>query len=432
MEQLLYIFCTTIPSHIIAFTLFWDFKWRSRKAAFILACTNVICKMICANYFILNNMNFRNTELIFSIIGFIIYGLFLCLNPFKMVFTFILIVDYLMIIRGISSFTVVKFFDLSSQSWQSSLLCIILYILTLPILIKFFKQVANQVYNTNAPKLWRVIWIIPALLTALTIIFTNGYLENSIQSYFFIFCRISLLICVFVIYHVLLQALDSLQKQIILEQQLIFEKYMMEMQIDEQKKQNNIIMQSAEQIKRQKHDLHHKLTVIKSLTDSQELNNYIDTLIKQIPTTIKNYCENSAVNAIISHYMSICDKENIDFEVKLIVPKDNKNITDSDLCVIFGNLLENAVEACQRMTEGYKFIKLKSSLHYDILTITMDNSFNGIIKKEKDKFYSSKRNSFGIGLYSIQTVASKTQGNVNFNYNKNLFFSSVCIKLYDH
>ena len=80
MEQLLYIFCTTIPSHIIAFTLFWDFKWRSRKAAFILACTNVICKMICANYFILNNMNFRNTEFIFSIIGFIIYGLFLCLN----------------------------------------------------------------------------------------------------------------------------------------------------------------------------------------------------------------------------------------------------------------------------------------------------------------------------------------------------------------
>ena len=41
MGQLFYIFCTTLPSHIIPFVLFWNFQWRSRRLALALVTVNV-------------------------------------------------------------------------------------------------------------------------------------------------------------------------------------------------------------------------------------------------------------------------------------------------------------------------------------------------------------------------------------------------------
>ena len=54
MEQLFYIFCTTVPSHIIPFVLFWNFRWRSRTVALALVAANVLCKMAAAAYCLAN------------------------------------------------------------------------------------------------------------------------------------------------------------------------------------------------------------------------------------------------------------------------------------------------------------------------------------------------------------------------------------------
>ena len=190
MEQLFYIFCTTLPSHIIPFALFWNFRWRSRTVALALVAANVLCKMAAAAYCLANGLYFRNLELLFAVIGFLIYCCFLRLSPFKMLFTYLLIVDYLLIIRGIAAFLAVQVFDIPIQGWVSSCICILLYGVTLPLLLRFFRQVAHLVYRTNAPRLWRMIWLIPAFVTILALIFTNSYLESSAGSVFFLFCRI--------------------------------------------------------------------------------------------------------------------------------------------------------------------------------------------------------------------------------------------------
>ena len=209
MEQLFYIFCTTLPSHIIPFTLFWNFQWRSRRMALTLVTVNVLCKMAFAVYCLANGLYFRNLELLFAVIGFLIYCCFLRLSPFKMLFTYLLIVDYLLIIRGIVSVLAVRVFDIPIQGWNSSFICILLYVLTLPLLLRFFRQVADLVYRTDAPRLWRIIWLVPAFVPILALIFTDSYLVSSTGSGFFLFCRIGLLICVFAIYYVLLQSLGD-------------------------------------------------------------------------------------------------------------------------------------------------------------------------------------------------------------------------------
>ena len=213
MEQLFYIFCTTLPSHIIPFALFWNFQWRSRTAALGLVTVNVLCKMAVAAYCLSNGLYFRNLELAFAVVGFLIYCCFLRLSPFKMLFTYLLIVDYLLIIRGLA----MQVFGIPIQGWGSSFVCILLYGVALPLLLRFFRQVANLVYRTNAPRLWRMIWLVPAFVTVLALIFTDSYLESSAGSVFFLFCRIGLLVCVFAIYYVLLQSLEGLEQQAALQ-----------------------------------------------------------------------------------------------------------------------------------------------------------------------------------------------------------------------
>ena len=432
MEQLFYIFCTTLPSHIIPFSLFWNFRWRSRKTALVLVAVNVLCKMTTAAYYLANGLYFRNLELLFAVVGFLIYCCFLWLSPFKMLFTYLLIVDYLLIIRGIVSMLAVQVFDIPIQGWGSSFVCILLYSVTLPLLLRFFRQVANRVYRTDAPRLWRIIWLVPAFVTILALIFTDSYLESSVDSSFFIFCRIGLLVCVFAIYFVLLQSLESLEQQAALRQRLIFESRLLDMQLEEEEKRGLLLMETAEQTRQMRHDLRHHLTAIQAMAgdDNPRLSEYIATLIRDIPTAVHDYCENPTVNSIVSHYAARCHREGIAFSARLTVPAQNEGLDDRSLCVVFANLLENAVEACERMAGGDKFVRLNSSLEYGVLTITMDNSFDGKAAVKDGNFYSSKRTDTpGMGLSSIRAVAKAHHGDARFEADGRVFRSSMYAKM---
>ena len=432
MEQLFYIFCTTLPSHIIPFVLFWNFHWRSRTAALALVTVNVLCKMAAAAYCLSNGLYFRNLELAFAVVGFLIYCCFLRLSPFKMLFTYLLIVDYLLIIRGIVSVLAVQVFGIPIQGWGSSFVCILLYGVTLPLLLRFFRQVANLVYRTDAPRLWRIIWLVPAFVTILALIFTDSYLESSVDSGFFLFCRIGLLVCVFAIYYVLLQSLEGLEQQAALRQRLVFESRLLEMQMEEEEKRSLLLMETVEQTRQMRHHLRHHLTAIQAMAgeENSKLRDYIATLILDIPTAVRDYCENPTVNAVVSHYAARCRQEGIAFTARLTVPAQNENLDDRALCVVFANLLENGVEACGRMAGGKKFIRLNSSLEYGVLTITMDNSFDGQARQEDGKFLSSKRaGAPGVGLSSIRAVAKAHQGDARFEAKGTTFLSSVYCRL---
>ena len=137
-----------------------------------------------------------------------------------------------------------------------------------------------------------------------------------------------------------------------------------------------------------------------------------------------------AINAIIVYYLSLLKNKKTNISIKLSIPSKLNNIYDKDLCIIIGNLLENAVEACNKLDNKTKsFIKLNSRLQYDTLTITLDNSFNGLYKKEDDIFISSKRNEPGIGINSIKNVVKKYNGGYKFETKKHTFMASIYLKI---
>ena len=218
-----------------------------------------------------------------------------------------------------------------------------------------------------------------------------------------------------------------IQKQ---QRELDFEKHLLELQTEEHRESSLLLVKNEQLLSQQRHDLRHHLTAIQNLSgDNIALQEYIATLIKRIPMSKERFCENNIVNSIISHYASLCDKNNIAFTANLVVPETNCQGTDSDLCVIFANLLENAVEACMRLDNEQRFIRLNSKLQYDLLIITMDNSFNGEFTIYNNRFRSVKRNNYGIGLASIQSIAQNSSGDATFTPDGNVFLSSVYLQI---
>lgn len=218
-----------------------------------------------------------------------------------------------------------------------------------------------------------------------------------------------------------------------MEEKQKLEVTLMQMRLEHEKKHSEVVQENEKILRKQRHDYRHHLAVIKSLNeanDREALAEYLDEMIREIPVDLTvNYCDNRAVNAVVSGFVTQAKESGVECDIILEVPDHTSHMSDTELCEVFGNLLENAVEACGRMKEGRKFITMRSRLHFENLIITMDNSFNGELRMTGKDFMSSKRNSVGIGVKSIQSVAKKNNGKAEFSYGNDVFHSSILLHI---
>ena len=381
METIAYTFCAYLPIHLLAYLPFLDLL---RFGKFWMAATvagNMVLHLLGVAWMI----SLGRPDLVMAVglamvpLSLALYFLNIRLAPGKLLFTYMLLVNYQSMAQGISAFCAVRLFHADARSLESGLLCLALFALAWLPMHRLFRYAARQVYRIDAPRLWRVIWLLPAIMSGIVTVFTGDLGNGMAGSWLFLLTRTSLLLCVVVVYWVLLSALDGIQKQAVLQEQLNLEAHLLEAQISEQKKYNQLMVEHVAELRRQRHDLRHQLTAIRDLAgpDDSPLREYLDGLLDDIPAAPHVFCKNQAVNAVVSRCDGICRERGIDFTVRLNVPADTEQITDAELCVIFGNLLENAVEACGRMSEGRKFIRLNSAVHLGTLTITMDTALTG-------------------------------------------------------
>lgn len=433
METILYTFCAYLPIHLLAYLPFFDLLRFGKRWMAVTVAVNLLIHLSGVAWV----MSAGKPDLVMAVgmamvpISLALYFLNVKLPPAKLLFTYVLLVNYQNIALGAASFLAARFFHAAPRSWESGVLCLALCILAGFPMYRLFRYAAQQVYRIDAPRLWRVIWLIPAMMSGIVTIFTGNLQEDLVGTWQFILTRTSLLLCVVVVYWVLLSALEGIQKQAVLQEQLRFESHLLETQISEQKRHNQLMVEHMAELKQQRHDLRHQLTAIRGLAGdgNPQLRRYIDDLLDTIPIAPQEYCDNQAVNAIVSHYAALCREQGIETDIRLSVPTRTEQTTDAELCVIFGNLMENALEACGRMTEGKKFIHLGSRVDMGLLTIIMDNSFHGQFKQEHGKYLSSKRDDFGVGLSSIQAVARKRSGDARFDTDGNVFHSSVYVQI---
>ena len=216
------------------------------------------------------------------------------------------------------------------------------------------------------------------------------------------------------------------------EKELAIEKEMLEIQTAEQRESRLLLVENEKILSMQRHDMRHHLTAMRGMLEEgdDKLMDYLNSIIDNIPQGRMHYCDNGIVDAMVSHFAGICQHNNIDFSAKLVVPETGSQSMDSDLCVIFANLLENATEACLRMDyTAHRSVSINSKLQHDLLVITMDNSYNGYVNMDNGQFRSSKRNQVGIGLNSVRSIVEQHSGSARFIPKDEIFESSIYLKI---
>jgi hypothetical protein len=130
------------------------------------------------------------------------------------------------------------------------------------------------------------------------------------------------------------------------------------------------------------------------------------------------YCENLVVSALIAHYAERFEKNSVAFTVRLALPMEiphiDKNLnplTDYEVCIVLGNLLENAFEAAIRVPTEERRISLNISLSSGKLFVEEKNTFDGrIIAGEGRIPQSRKVAGGGYGLRSVAAVCKRHGG----------------------
>ncbi len=182
---------------------------------------------------------------------------------------------------------------------------------------------------------------------------------------------------------------------------------------------------------RVRHDFKHTIRTLKELADRADyeaVSAYIDQYFETMPENdTVTFCKEHAVNAVLNYYHQLAQKAGIDLNWKIDLPKDVP-IKSVDLCNIIGNILDNAIAACQEVPAGQRWIQFTIESHHNAnLYFVATNSFNGKVKLYDDRYLSTHHDGNGIGLASIESVAESYGGTTLFEHKDKEFYSNVVL-----
>lgn len=190
-----------------------------------------------------------------------------------------------------------------------------------------------------------------------------------------------------------------------------------------------------ESIRRIKHDIKNQYIVDEQLLNNkkyEELSRrYKDRLNVMDNQTVYSNTGNIYIDSIINYKAEQIVNLGARFECSLEMPKE-ETISNEDIILIIGNLLDNAMDALSKINNSDKFCVVK--LIYDMpnVIISIKNKYNGISNLDKNgEYITTKEDSkmHGIGLRTVKNVVLKYGGRMDIEEKKNIF--SVIIHMYE-
>lgn len=191
-----------------------------------------------------------------------------------------------------------------------------------------------------------------------------------------------------------------------------------------------ITKDAIDSVNRRYHDLKHQIALIREKgTDAAE--KLVDEIEKEtrIYDVVYN-TGNDILNTILMSKSVLCVQKGITFTC--VADGSALNfLNDADICSLFGNALDNAIESFEESDIEAKLIKLAVYKNNGLLIIRCENTFNGQLKTRDGELLTTKRErqNHGYGVKSIKTVAEKYDGTVSYAVKEGIFTLGVVIPL---
>ena len=181
-----------------------------------------------------------------------------------------------------------------------------------------------------------------------------------------------------------------------------------------------------------RHDYHNHMQSVKAylaMNNLAEARAYLDALEQDLEDiNLLFNTGNINADAVLNAKISLAVKKGIKVDYKAVVPK-TLAVSDIDLCVVIGNLIDYAVEACEKVAPEHQFIRLYIGILQKQLYLSVSNATCETVRKFDEQYISSKRGNHGHGLKRINKIVDKYGGFINRKNEPGVFVTEIMLPL---
>ena len=281
------------------------------------------------------------------------------------------------------------------------------YMITVWILLCF---IWNHYHFFKEERIFSVI----VILLYLGIIFLGVYYDGTVAG------GIGALI--FILLEYLLQTIMKREE----DKTIVYQNKLMKQQMDEIE---NIYMT----MRGWRHDYHNHIQSLKgylSLNKVEQMKNYLNELETDLDSIDTLYHSgNLQLDSILNAKLAIAEKGQIRIHCDASIPPQ-LHVSDLDLCVILGNLLDNAIESCRKIKDpDERFIRVYIGILKKQLYISITNATSETVKQRTDHYFTTKRGDHGHGLKRVDQVVKKYDGYLNRQNEPGIFATEIVLPL---
>ena len=444
--HLLYTFLCTFP-YIILILFSFKGHWRFKKSiTFLISALEIIMQMsiFMIRKYLLNGSNGPFWAIFSNVLDVIFIYVAIKDHPGKLAFALIMISNLgtfiIMLAKCLEGF----FFPEQSNEWYNFTyhpFIVLVLIVVLPVIYRLvFRDFVSTpsayepyTFTGDGKKVWnawRYLWLVPVLFYLMWMQFYYGggktTLENAKDP-------------MNVLYLFFIDAGSVLVYRIIINATNLYERHLSLLAENHANSIQRLSYESLnirlENLRKTRHDLRHHVAFLKQIRNSGDIS-ALDELINEYTETNNLdqpifFCENETINIVLAYYSEIAYENNIPFSVKADIPEETF-VEKKDLSVIFGNILENATDACKEV-EGERFIDLVATYKtapdgkHSFMLSVKNNYATEPVRNEDDVFSSTKHEGNGIGVSSVQSIARKYDGVSSFMPEEGVFSVSLIL-----
>ena len=366
----------------------------------------------------------------FYVLYFIQYRLYFDVPLPKLLYIFLVAQAYSTVLNTAGKFIDVRFFPqhinvIAATSY--SLIVLGLMAATYPFLYWFFSTRLRRAFEQLPARSFWQLCVTPVLFFAINqlytgLIYQKMYAETpelGLRS-FFIFLLI--LITGLVTYLVTLTtAMDAARRA-----KLEADVKGMEQQLALQARSYEQLTRSIEAARAARHDLRHHLAAMAAYIegdDREGLRSYLEDYQRSLGDGSEPpVCGNYAVDVVTRHYLALAREAGAALDVKLELPP-SVGVPDSDLCIVFGNVFENAALAVARQASGPRLLTARCMVENGHVVLTVDNT------TDPAPLRAPRGPRRGVGQASVAAVAQQYGGTAQFVQEGQLYRASVLLNI---
>lgn len=311
---------------------------------------------------------------------------------------------------------------------SSGLICLAVSFIVLAVFSLLFRQKIHwMLCNVSFTSIWRALFAAPLFLTVVFIWITPWYpsvvLTGRVRE-ISVVLLIIFLGDLFWFYHFVYLTTHKMTEAIELQAQ--------NQLLGMENARYRELREHMDSTRQLRHDFRQHLHVIAGLTEAKEydkLTAYLAEYEGRLTSLHPILCANAALDAIAGHYQHIAESQNTKVSWRLELP-ERLPIDEVDLCMMLGNLMENALHAvCALPIDAREVTVISSMISGAMLGLSVENSYVGDIVFGRNGLPITRKRGHGIGLPSVAATVKRYNGTLSVTAKDGVFGVNILLSL---